>query len=93
MESIYNKRAARAATTAAEISEQMTLGRDTVEKIEAIEDDERVRDMGNLTKTRMAGMLDMYGKTVRLQTAKETFLLDCMVELNASGVLKNYAVV
>ena len=71
----------------------MTLGRDTVEKIEAIEDDEQVRDVGNLTKTRMAAMLDMYGKTVRVQTAKETLLLDCIVALNASGVLKNGAVV
>ena len=80
-------------TKEAEIAEQMTLGRDTVEKIEAIEDDEQVRDVGNLTKTRMAAMLDMYGKTVRVQTAKETLLLDCIVALNASGVLKNGAVV
>ena len=45
--------------------------------------------MGNITKPSLAKKLVMYGKTVRVYTAKETFRLDFIVTLNASGVLKN----
>ena len=87
-------RAARAATKASDIAKQTTLGKATVENIKAIEDNnKRVEAVGKLTKPRMAAILVMYGKLVRVQTPKEIFLLDCIVALNASGVLKNGTVV
>ena len=93
-ESTENNRAARAAKKAADIAKQTTLGKATVEKIEAFEDDNgRVEDVVNITKPRMSEILVIYGKTFRVQTSKETLRLDCIVALNASGVLKNGAVV
>ena len=84
----------RAAAKAADIAEQMTLGEPTVDKLEAIEeDDERLESMGNITKPSMEEMLMMYGETFRVQTSKETFRLDYIVLLNASGFLNNSAVV
>ena len=84
----------RAATKAADISNQVTLGEATVKKFEASKDNnKRVEAVGKLTKSRMAAILVMYRKNVRLQTAKETLRLDCTVALNASGVLKNGTVV
>ena len=88
MESTEKNSAARAATKAAEIAEEMMLGKATIEKLEAIEDnDKRVEAVGNITKPRMAAML------VRVQTDKDTFRLDFIVALNSLGVLKNGAVV
>ena len=81
-------------TKEAEISELMTLGRATVDKFEAIEDnDERVEAGVNLTDPRMAEMLLRYGNTVRVQTVKQTMRLDCIVTFNALGALNNCAVV
>ena len=72
----------------------MTLGKATVEKLKATKDNnKRVGDVGNITKPRMSEILVIYGKTFRVQTSKETLRLDCIVALNASGVLKNGAVV
>ena len=76
------------------ISEKIMLGKATVEKLEAIEEDnERVETVGKLTKPRMEDMLVMYGNNVRVQTAKETLRLDCIVALNTSRVLNNGAVI
>ena len=70
VEIIEKKRAERALTKSAYISEQMTLGKATVDKLEAAEeDDERVEGVGKLTNTRMAEMLVIYRNTVRVQTA------------------------
>ena len=67
---IEKKRAERAPTKSAYISEQMALGKATVDKLEAAEeDDERVEGVGKLTNTRMAEMLVIYRNTVRVQTA------------------------
>ena len=45
----------------------MALGKATVEKIEAIEDDDvRVEAVGNLTKIRMSAMLVICRNTVRV---------------------------
>ena len=84
----------RAVTKAADIAEQMTLRKDTVQKIDSIEDNgERVEAVEKLVKPRISAMLVMYVKTVRVQTAKENLRLDCTVALNASGFLKNGVVV
>ena len=65
-----------------------------MEKLKAIEyNNKRVEAVGKLTKSRMAAILVMHRKNVRLQTAKENLRLDCTVALNASGVLKNGTVV
>ena len=49
MESTEKNSAARAATKAAEISEEMMLGKATIEKLEAIEDnDKRVEAVTNI---------------------------------------------
>ena len=89
-----NNLAARAVTKAADITKYMTLGKDAVEKLEAIEDKyKRVEVVGNLTKPRMTEILVMYVNTVRVQTSKETLRLDCIFTLNAPGVLKNGVVV
>ena len=86
-------REARVATKAADIADKMTLGKATVKKIEDIEDDiERVEAVGNLNKPRMEAMLMMYGNNFILQKYKETLNLYCLVELNASEVLKNCSV-
>ena len=78
----------------ADITKQMTLGKATVEKLEAIKDDDKIVEaVGNLTKTRMSAMLVVYRNTIIVQTSKETLRLDCIVTLNASGVLKSGAVV
>ena len=80
----------RSTTKAEEIINQMTLGKASVEKLEVIEDDdERVEAVKNLTKPRIAEMFVMYGNNFRLYTPKETLKLCYIVELNASGVLKN----
>ena len=72
----------------------MMLGKATVEKIEAIEDDDvRVEAVGNFTKLRMAAMLAMCRNTVRVQTDNKSLRLYCIVELNALGFLKNGVVV
>ena len=93
-ESTENNRAARAAKKAADIAKQTTLGKATVEKIEAFEDDNgRVEDVVNITKPRMSEMLMMYRKTARMHTSKEALRLDYIVMLNTSGVLKNGTVV
>ena len=64
-----------------------------MDKLEAIEDDnKRVYAVGNLAKPIMAAMLVMCRNTVRVQTAKETLWLGCIVVLNALGVLKNSVV-
>ena len=66
-ETTEKKRATRAATNPEEISKQMALGKATVEKIEAIEDDDvRVEAVGNLTKIRMSAMLVICRNTVRV---------------------------
>ena len=44
--------------------------------------------VGKLTKPMMAEILAMYGKSVQVQTAKDDLQLDCIIVLNASGVLK-----
>ena len=94
MENRKENHAAKASTKAAEIANQMTLGKTTVEKIKAIHDDDKIVEaVGKITKPRMASILMMYGKTVRIQTSKETLRLDCIFALNALGVLKNDAVV
>ena len=81
-------------TKMAEISDQMTLGKATVDKLEDIEDDDkRVEAVGKLTNPRMEVMLVMCGNTVIVHKSKETLGLDCIVVLNTSGVLKNGAVV
>ena len=92
-ESTEKNRAARAVTKAAEIAEQMPLGKATVDKLEAIEDNKKLEAVGNLTNPRMVEMLAMYRNTVKVQTAKEILQLDCIAALNASGVLKNGVVV
>ena len=72
----------------------MTLGKATVDKLEAIEDNNKILEaIGKLTKPRMEDILVVYGNTDIVQTAKETLQLDCIVLLNASGVLKNGAVI
>ena len=92
--SIENNRAARAEMKAANIAKQMTLGKDTVEKLDAIEYNNKIVEaVQKITKPRMAEMLMIYRKTVRVNTPKETFWLYCIVALNALGVLKNSAVV
>ena len=64
----------------------MTLEKATVEKLEAIEDNnKRVEAVENLAKPSMAEILVMCGNTFRVQTAKETLWLSCTVALNASG--------
>ena len=64
----------------------MTLGKATVEKLEAIEDKEKnVEHVGNLTKPSMAKHLVMHGKPVRVQAPKDILRLDW----NASGVQTN----
>ena len=76
----------RAASKAADIANQVTLGEATVKKFEASKDNnKRVEAVGKLTKSRMAAILVMYRNNFRLQTAKETLRLDCTVALNASG--------
>ena len=81
-------------TKAADISKEMTLGEATVDKLEAIEDNNKIVDtVGKLTNTRMAEILVVYIKTFRVQTAKETLRLDFIVVMNASGFFKNGAVV
>ena len=83
-----------AVTRAADIVKQMTLGKATMEKLEAIEDNKKVLEaVRNLTKPRMAAIFVMYGKTFRIQTNKETLWLDCIVVLTSSGVLNNGVVV
>ena len=47
----------------------------------------------NITNTRIAEMLVVYRNNVRIQTSNETLRLDFIVALNASGVLKNDAMV
>ena len=85
---------ARSETKAADISKHMTLIKDTVVKLEAIEDNnKRVEALGKLTQIIMAAILVMYGNTVIVQTHKDIFRLDYIVALNASGVLKNGTVV
>ena len=87
-------RVARSSTKAVDISKQMMLGKATVDKIEAIEDHNKIVEaVGKRTKPSMAEMLVMYGNNTRAQTAKETFQLDCIVAFNASGVPNNSAVV
>ena len=84
----------RAATKAADISNQVTLGEATVKKFEANEDNnKRVEAVGKLTNPRMAEILVMYQNPVRVYTPKEILRLDCIVALNASGVLNNNTVV
>ena len=84
----------KTAMKAADIFDQMTLGKVNVEELEDIEDaDKRMGGVGNLTKPSMAEMLVMYRKTLRFQAAKETLWLDLIVPLNALGDLKNGAVV
>ena len=92
-ESTERKNAVSAATKAADISEQMKLGKYTVEKLEAIEyNGERVEAVGNITKPRFVEMLVMHRRNVRVQTVKYIFRLDCIVMLDVSGVLNNGAV-
>ena len=89
-----NNRVSRAETEAADIAKQMTLGKATMDKLKAIDENNKiVEDVGNITKPSMAEMLVMYRNTFRVQTAKDNFRLGCIDELNASGVLKNGAVV
>ena len=84
----------RAATKAAEIAKQMTLGKTAVEKLGDIEgDDKRVEAVENLANTRMAAISVMYVNTFRVHIAKENLQLDCIVVLNASDFLKNSAMV
>ena len=65
-----------------------------MEKLEAIKDDDKIVEaVGNFTKTRMSAMLVVYRNTIIVHTSKETLRLDCIVTLNASGVLKSGAVV
>ena len=59
-ESIEKKCKSIAATKVAEIANQITLGRATVEKLEAIENnDNRVEAVGNITKPIIDAMLVM----------------------------------
>ena len=89
-ESTERKNAVSAATKAADISEQMTLGKATVEKLEAIEDNgERVEAVGNINKPRTTATLVMNVNNVRVHAAKNNLRLYCIVALNASGVLNN----
>ena len=54
-ESVENNCATREEKKAADIAKQTTLGKDTVEKLEAIEDNNKIVEaVGNLTKPRMA---------------------------------------
>ena len=86
--------AAREDTKAADISSQTTLEKATVEKPEAVENkDKRVQTVGNITRPRMAAILVTNINNVRVQTSNQTLRLDCIVALNASGVLNNGAVV
>ena len=63
-------------------------------KLETIEDDyKKVEDVGKITKPRMEVMILMYRKTVKVQTAKDTLWLDCIVDVNASGFLNKGVVV
>ena len=72
----------------------MTLGKATVEKLEATNDNnERLYDVVNTTKPRMSSILVTQGQTVRDQTYKKNLWLDFIVALNALRVLKNSAVV
>ena len=65
-----------------------------MDKIEAIEENKkRLGAVGNITKPRIAEILVIYGKTVRVQTAKEILWFNCIVVMNPSGVLKNGTVV
>ena len=65
-----------------------------MKKLKDIEDNnKRVDAVGNITKPRMAAILVMYRNNVRVQTPKDILRLDCIVALNASGVLKNGTVV
>ena len=93
-ESTDNNGVTRALKKAADISKQMTLGKGTVDKLEAIKGNNKtLEDVGKLNKPRMEEILVVYGKTVRVHTAKDTLRLDCIVALNASGVIMNGAVV
>ena len=49
--------------------------------------------VGKLTEPRMAAIFVMYGKTFQLKIAKDALQLDCIIALNALGVLKNGVVV
>ena len=76
----------RASTKRIEISDYMTLGKATVEKLEAIEyNEKRVEAVGKLTKPRMADMLMMYGNNFRVKISKGILRLDCIIALNYSG--------
>ena len=60
-------RAARAAKKAADIANQMTLGKANVEKLEAIEDNnKRLEAVRKLTNPRMVAILVVYEKTIRV---------------------------
>ena len=64
----------------------MTLGKATVEKLEAIKDDDKIVEaVGNLTKTRMSAMLVVYRNTIIVHTPKENFRSDYIVTFNTSG--------
>ena len=62
---------ARTVTKSAYIANHMTLGKATVEKLEAIEDNgKRVEAVGNTTKLRMVGILVMFVKNLIMYTYK-----------------------
>ena len=89
-----NNRVLRAETEAADIAKQMTLGKATMDKLKAIDENNKiVEDVGNIIKPSIADILGMHGKNSRVHTYKENLRLDCIVMLNASRVPKNGAVV
>ena len=78
----------------AEIANQMTLGKATVEKLDDIGDDHNIFDaVAKLTKPTMTAVLVMYIKNFMFQTSRETLVLIFIVMLNASGFHKKGAVV
>ena len=93
-ESTEKNRATISATKAEDIVKQMTLGKANVDKLEAIEDNNKIVEaVGNITKPRMAAILMVYKNIVRVQTPQDILRLDFVAALNASGLLKNGMVV
>ena len=83
----------RVAKNTEDIAKKTTLEKANLEELEAIEDNGKIVEaVRKPTNPRMASVLVMYGKTVRVQTSKETLKLDFIVALNALGVFNNGAV-
>ena len=69
-------------------SNPMTLGKATVQKLEAIEEnDKRVYAVVNLTKPRMVDILVLYENTVLVQTAKDTDKWTVVLQLLGASCL------